>query len=186
MSCVYCYPSGTGHVSPRSGDSKQAILIEQSSGVASGDWCHGSGLGVRPQWSALPQAEPCIRADRPARGQWQDQALGVFGGHHNRPCPGNLPTHDHEGAPAVTTKRQWVTGLFAAFNIADGTVISELHHRHQEYLKFLKRIDRNVPAELDVHVVCDNYGTHKTPPSRNGWPGTPASTSTSPRPDHRG
>ena len=61
--------------------------------------------------------------------------------------------------------RHGVTSLFAAFNIADGTVISELHrrHRHQEYLKFLKRIDKNVPPELDVHLVCDNYGTHKTP-----------------------
>jgi DDE superfamily endonuclease len=58
-----------------------------------------------------------------------------------------------------------VTSLFAAFNIADGTVISELHrrHRHQEFLKFLKRIDKNVPSGLDVHLVCDNYGTHKTP-----------------------
>jgi transposase len=66
-------------------------------------------------------------------------------------------THDYA--------RHGVTSLFAAFNIADGTVISELHrrHRHQEYLKFLKRIDKNVPAELDIHVVCDNYGTHKTP-----------------------
>ena len=44
-------------------------------------------------------------------------------------------------------------------------MISELHrrHRHQEFLKFLKRIDKNVPSGLDVHLVCDNYGTHKTP-----------------------
>ena len=54
---------------------------------------------------------------------------------------------------------------FTAETIADGTVISELHrrHRHQEFLKFLKRIDKNVPSGLDVHLVCDNYGTHKTP-----------------------
>jgi transposase len=66
-------------------------------------------------------------------------------------------THDYA--------RHGVTSLFAAFNIADGTVISELHrrHRHQEFLKFLKKIDKNVPAGLDVHLVCDNYGTHKTP-----------------------
>jgi transposase len=66
-------------------------------------------------------------------------------------------THDYA--------RHGVTSLFAAFNIADGTVISELHrrHRHQEFLKFLRRIDKNVPAGLDVHLVCDNYGTHKTP-----------------------
>jgi len=66
--------------------------------------------------------------------------------------------------------RHGVTSLFAAFNIADGTVISELHrrHRHQEFLKFLKRIDKNVPGGLDVHLVCDNYGTHKTPETQ-GW-----------------
>jgi transposase len=66
-------------------------------------------------------------------------------------------THDYA--------RHGVTSLFAAFNIADGTVISELHrrHRHQEFLKFLKKIDKNVPSGLDVHLVCDNYGTHKTP-----------------------
>jgi transposase len=61
--------------------------------------------------------------------------------------------------------RHGVTSLFAAFNIADGTVISQLHrrHRHQEFLQFLKTIDKNVPADLDVHVICDNYATHKTP-----------------------
>jgi transposase len=61
--------------------------------------------------------------------------------------------------------RHGVTSLFAAFDIADGTVISQLHrrHRHQEFLKFLRKIDKSVPAGLDVHLVCDNYGTHKTP-----------------------
>jgi transposase len=66
--------------------------------------------------------------------------------------------------------RHGTTSLFAAFSIEDGTVISELHrrHRHQEFLKFLKRIDKNVPSGLDVHLVCDNYGTHKTPEIQ-GW-----------------
>jgi len=66
-------------------------------------------------------------------------------------------THDYH--------RAGVTSLFAAFNIADGTVIGELHRRHRshEYLKFLKAIDKAVPGELDVHVICDNYATHKTP-----------------------
>ena len=70
-------------------------------------------------------------------------------------------THDYA--------RHGVTSLFAAFNIADGTVISELHrrHRHQEFLKFLRKIDKNVPAGLDVHLVCDNYGTHKTPETQD-------------------
>jgi transposase len=66
-------------------------------------------------------------------------------------------THDYA--------RHGVTSLFAAFNIADGAVIGELHrrHRHQEYLKFLRKIDKSVPSGLDVHIVCDNYATHKTP-----------------------
>jgi transposase len=61
--------------------------------------------------------------------------------------------------------RHGITSLFAAFNIADGTVISELHrsHRATEFKKFLTTIDKTVPAGLDIHLVCDNYATHKTP-----------------------
>src|ERR1700733_7162792 len=66
-------------------------------------------------------------------------------------------THDYA--------RNGVTSLFAAFNIADGTVIGELHRRHRavEFLRFLRKIDKAVPAGLDVHLVCDNLATHKTP-----------------------
>ena len=61
--------------------------------------------------------------------------------------------------------RHGTTDLFAAFNIADGTVISSLdrHHRAAEFKKFLARIDKNVPAGLEVHMVCDNLATRKTP-----------------------
>ena len=61
--------------------------------------------------------------------------------------------------------RNGTTSLFAAFNTADGTVISSLHRRHRsiEFKKFLTKIDQEVPADLDVHLICDNYGTHKTP-----------------------
>jgi transposase len=61
--------------------------------------------------------------------------------------------------------RHGITSLFAAFNIADGTVISELHRRHRaiEFKKFLVTIDKTVPRNLDVHLVCDNYATHNTP-----------------------
>jgi transposase len=64
--------------------------------------------------------------------------------------------------------RNGITSLFAAFNIADGTVISELHRKHRaaEFRKFLATIDKTVPATLDVHLICDNYGTHKTPATR--------------------
>ncbi len=60
--------------------------------------------------------------------------------------------------------RNGVTSLFAAFDIATGKVISSLHRRHRsvEFRKFLAKIDKTVPAELDVHVICDNYATHKT------------------------
>ena len=72
------------------------------------------------------------------------------------------------GTPARRTHddvRNGTTSLFAALDVASGTVISQLHrrHRHQEFLKFLKTIDANVPATLGVHLICDNYGTHKTP-----------------------
>jgi transposase len=61
--------------------------------------------------------------------------------------------------------RHGTTSLFAAFNIEDGTVISSLHWRHRstEFKKFLTKIDAEVPEHLDVHLVCDNYGTHKHP-----------------------
>jgi transposase len=64
--------------------------------------------------------------------------------------------------------RHGTTSLFAAFNTADGTVISSLHRRHRtiEFKKFLTKINTEVPAGLDVHLVCDNYGTHKSPAIR--------------------
>jgi transposase len=60
--------------------------------------------------------------------------------------------------------RHGTSSLFAAFNIVDGTVTSELHRRHRatEFRKFLITIDKTVPAELEVHLVCDNLATHKT------------------------
>jgi transposase len=66
-------------------------------------------------------------------------------------------THDY--------KRHGTTTLFAALDVLDGTVIGQCmqRHRHQEFLRFLNRIDRETPAELDVHLVLDNYGTHKHP-----------------------
>jgi transposase len=61
--------------------------------------------------------------------------------------------------------RHGTTTLFAAFNTADGTVISSPHRRHRttEFKKFLTKIDSQVPTGLDVHLVVDNYGTHKSP-----------------------
>lgn len=68
-----------------------------------------------------------------------------------------LRTHDYE--------RHGVTSLFAALNVATGHVIGECHQRHRakEFVTFLNRIASEVPSGLDVHVVLDNYATHKTP-----------------------
>ena len=79
--------------------------------------------------------------------------------------------------------RHGTTSLFAAFNTADGTVISSLHRRHRavEFKKFLAKIDAQVPDHLEVHLICDNYGTHKTPAITRWLEPTPASTCTSPR-----
>lgn len=64
-------------------------------------------------------------------------------------------THDY--------KRHGTTTLFAALNVLDGTVIGDCmgRHRHQEFLKFLRRIDTETPAGLDLHLIIDNYSTHK-------------------------
>jgi len=65
--------------------------------------------------------------------------------------------------------RHGTTSLFAAFNTADGSVIASMHRRHRaiEFKKFLTKIDDQVPDHLDVHLICDNYGTHKTPAITN-------------------
>jgi transposase len=61
--------------------------------------------------------------------------------------------------------RHGTTTLFAALNTADGSVITSLHRRHRavEFKKFLAKIDTEVPDDLAVHLICDNYGTHKHP-----------------------
>lgn len=66
--------------------------------------------------------------------------------------------------------RHGVTSLFAAFNVADGTVISQTHRRRRaaEFKKFLVAIDKAVPEELDVYLICDNLSTHKTA-AINDW-----------------
>jgi transposase len=59
--------------------------------------------------------------------------------------------------------RHGTTTLFAALNVLDGTVIGSCfeRHRHEEFLKFLRQVDRNVPQGLHLHLIVDNYSTHK-------------------------
>ena len=66
-------------------------------------------------------------------------------------------THDY--------KRNGTTTLFAALNVVDGKVIGECmqRHRHQEFLRFMRRVDRETLADLEVHCIVDNYSTHKHP-----------------------
>ncbi len=73
-----------------------------------------------------------------------------------RPGQAERRTHDYA--------RHGTTSLFAALDVASGRVIGECHQRHRaiEFRRFLGTIDAAVPAELDVHLILDNYGTHKT------------------------
>jgi transposase len=77
--------------------------------------------------------------------------------------PGEIErrTHDY--------KRHGTTSLFAALDVQAGTIVAKCmpRHRAQEFRKFLDEVERNVPADLDIHVVMDNYGTHKTKLIRN-------------------
>ena len=65
-------------------------------------------------------------------------------------------------------RRHGTTSLFAALDVKTGTVIGELHRRHRsvEFEKFLRRIDAETPAGLDIHLILDNYSTHKSPRTR--------------------
>jgi transposase len=73
-----------------------------------------------------------------------------------RPGQVERRSHDYE--------RHGTTSLFAALNTLTGEVLGKCyrHHRSTEFKKFLQEIDNNVPADMDIHLVLDNYGTHKT------------------------
>lgn len=73
--------------------------------------------------------------------------------------PGRCGTMTHD------YKRHGTTTLFAALSLLDGKVIGDCRprHRHQEFIRFLKKIDGETPAEVDLHLIVDNYGTHKHP-----------------------
>lgn len=78
-----------------------------------------------------------------------------------RPGQVERRTHDY--------RRHGTTSLFAALDVKVGTVIGEFHRRHRavEFRRFLDTIEDSVPADLDVHIIMDNYGTHKTATIRN-------------------
>jgi transposase len=100
-----------------------------------------------------PEAAVVLCVDEKAQVQALDRSSPVL------PMMPGMPerrTHDYA--------RNGITSLFAALDMATGKVIGSLHRRHRstEYRKFLIKIDKQVPAGLDVHIICDNYATHKT------------------------
>jgi transposase len=83
----------------------------------------------------------------------------------NRTQPGLPMKKGRAGTVTHDYKRHGTTTLFAALNTLDGTVISmcQPRHRHEEWLKFLKLIERKTPKHLSLHLIVDNYGTHSHP-----------------------
>lgn len=111
------------------------------------------GLYVDPPAKAL-----VLCVDEKAQIQALDRSSPVL------PMMPGMPerrTHDYV--------RHGITTLFAALDVATGQVIGEIHRRHRaaEFTKFLATIDKQVPAELDVYLICDNYSTHKAPTVTN-------------------
>lgn len=107
------------------------------------------GLYINP-----PQKAIVLSMDEKSQIQALDRTQPIL------PLRPGLPerqTHDYE--------RHGTTTLFAALNVLEGTVIGQCQprHRHQEFLRFLDRIDESVHPSLDIHLVLDNYGTHKHP-----------------------
>lgn len=107
------------------------------------------GLYVNPPARAL-----VLCVDEKSQIQALDRSAPIL------PLQPGLPerrTHDY--------RRHGTTSLFAALDVATGKVIGECHRRHrsQEFLRFLKTIDASVPGQLELHLILDNYGTHKTP-----------------------
>jgi transposase len=83
----------------------------------------------------------------------------------NRTQPGLPLKKGRCGTMTHDYKRNGTTTLFAALDLLQGKVIGDCYkrHRHQEFLKFLRRIDREFPGKIPLHLVMDNYGTHSTP-----------------------
>jgi transposase len=88
----------------------------------------------------------------------------------DRTQPGLPMKRGHAGTMTHDYKRHGTTTLFAALNILDGKVIGQCmpKHRQYEFLKFLKKIEKDTPKGMDLHLIVDNYGSHKTEKVK-GW-----------------
>ena len=125
-------------------------------GPAAGRWCTPAvrrdgprGRGGHPAHQA-PSGHPLDRADDGT-------------GARHQPGVGRSAS----GPPTVSTNLTWCgrSKSFAALNVLEGKVIGQClpRHRHQEFLQFLRRVDRETPPDLDLHLIVDNYATHKHP-----------------------
>lgn len=124
--------------------SKDPLFIEKVRDIV--------GLYLNPPDKAL-----VLCADEKSQVQALDRTQPLL---PMRPGQVERRTHDYV--------RHGTTSLFAALDVKSGKVIGECHRRHRarEFRKFLDTIDTSVPARLDVHLILDNYGTHKTPAIR--------------------
>ena len=124
--------------------SKDPLFIEKVRDIV--------GLYLNPPDKAL-----VLCADEKSQVQALDRTQPLL---PMRPGQAERRTHDYV--------RHGTTSLFAALDVKSGKVIGECHRRHRarEFRKFLGTIDASVPARLDVHLILDNYGTHKTPSIR--------------------
>ena len=125
--------------------SKDPLLVEKVRDIV--------GLYMSPPESAL-----VLCVDEKSQIQALDRTQPLL---PMRPGQAQRRTPDYE--------RHGTTTLFAALNVLTGNVIGECYPRHRaiEFRKFLDEIDATVPADLDVHIVLDNYATHKTPVIKN-------------------
>lgn len=121
--------------------SKDPLFIEKVRDIV--------GLYLNPPTKAL-----VLCVDEKAQIQALDRSQPVL---PMRPGQSERRSHDYT--------RHGTTSLFAALELKSGRIIGELHRRHRsvEFRKFLDRIDQAVPESLDVHLILDNYGTHKSP-----------------------
>ena len=144
---------GTMAIARRTGTSKPTVWRWQRRFIAEGV----DGLlrdASRP--SRIPPLAPelVLAVDEKS----QIQAL-------DRTQPGLPMKKGRSGTMTHDYKRNGTTTLFAALDVLEGKVIGQCmqRHQHQEFLRFLNKIARETPAALDVHVILDNYGTHKHP-----------------------
>jgi transposase len=133
-------------------------------------------------WAATPSHPPVqafqgprIRRQAARRGRPLCRSAGACGRPQHRrkepnpgarPHPAGLPMErGRAGTMTHDYKRHGTTALFAAINVLDGTVIGRnmQRHRHQEFIRFLNAIEREVPAGKTVHAILDNYAAHKHP-----------------------